>query len=284
MCGWLGFLGGWVGSCLIGCRSETQNNGNQSQQTAAQTTAATQPAPVVAAKQAGPAILPESHAWTREQAVERLNDEKTALSAAVRLARLADIRWPTLPEPLPAATAAKLRVLRVSETQYVLGLGSDQHERAVRVPLLIETGGTVVPLSEPEDYLVFYVSRDVEIFPHLLIGAGFVTNFAQRDRPAIMLKTGAGLRFELRTQNDYPYVGLMCPQATPPAEVARYAWDPYEHTFAGPAIDKLPHPPGGKFEMDLEQSTGLQPVGGEIPEPTPNTPPPGEKRYETWPA
>lgn len=57
-------------------------------------------------------------------------------------------------------------------------------------------------------------------------------------------------------------------------EVARYRWDVYENSFAGPAADKLPDPPGGRFEMDLEASEALLPVGGELPPPMKNTEPP----------
>lgn len=57
-------------------------------------------------------------------------------------------------------------------------------------------------------------------------------------------------------------------------EVARYRWDVYEMSFAGPAADKLPDPPGGRFEMDLAASEALLPVGGELPPAMKNTEPP----------
>ena len=50
-------------------------------------------------------------------------------------------------------------------------------------------------------------------------------------------------------------------------QVGRYNWDPYEIAFSGPQCDKLPDPPGGQYELDLEASLALIPVGGVIPEP-----------------
>jgi hypothetical protein len=67
--------------------------------------------------------------------------------------------------------------------------------------------------------------------------------------------------------------------------VARYTWDPYELTFMGPAADKLPDPPGSRFEIDLARSPVLIPVGGEIGEPDPieEYVPPEEREEEGEP-
>lgn len=52
-------------------------------------------------------------------------------------------------------------------------------------------------------------------------------------------------------------------------EVARYKWDPFELMFMGPARDLLPGSQDQVFEMDLEKSTWLLPVGGIIGKPDP---------------
>lgn len=52
-------------------------------------------------------------------------------------------------------------------------------------------------------------------------------------------------------------------------EVARYKWDPFELMFMGPARDYLPGSQEQIFEMELEQSTWLLPVGGIIGKPDP---------------
>jgi len=92
----------------------------------------------------------------------------------------------------------------------------------------------------------------------------------------------------LRSESGYPYVALLWRGSSAaedeegkagsaePVEVARYTWDPWELAFTGPLSDKLPDPPGGLFELELEQSEALIPVGGVIPEPPP-IPPPGPK-------
>ncbi len=53
------------------------------------------------------------------------------------------------------------------------------------------------------------------------------------------------------------------------SEVARYKWDPFELMFMGPARDHLPGSDEQIFEMDLEKSTWLLPVGGIIGKPDP---------------
>lgn len=68
-----------------------------------------------------------------------------------------------------------------------------------------------------------------------------------------------------------------------PVEVAQYKWDAWELAFVGPLSDKLPDPPGGLFELDLEQSAALTPVGGVIPEPPPLEPPPDDVEPEPPP-
>jgi hypothetical protein len=89
--------------------------------------------------------------------------------------------------------------------------------------------------------------------------------------PAIVLKSPPSLRFELRSQHGADYLALLlpCEGKAKAIEVARYEWEPFEMTFQGPACDKLPDPPGGRFEIDVQASAALQPLGGDIPPPDP---------------
>jgi hypothetical protein len=123
-------------------------------------------------------------------------------------------------------------------------------------------------------------------------------------RAALVAKSLGGARFDYRLKDEkWPYIALVVPnrvtattsasapssepategQAPPQEkfiEVAMYRWDPDELAFLGPANDKLPDPPGGKFELDLKASRGLIPVGGDIPDAPqpPGAQPPNKKK------
>jgi hypothetical protein len=245
---------------------------------------ATQPAeppPSPPASQPSP-LLPEFEAWSREEALARLTDEAASLSAAVRLVGLAEADPLCVPDPLSAEVARRLRVVVLSETLWALGLGtSDQGQ--LRSPVLIDAAGAVMlPVDGVEEEVaLLWVAEDAELFPHVLTALERVWIVGEELHPALVAMSPMGLKFEVREEDDVPYVALLWrhrPEVADegdqttggePAEVARYTYDPYEFAFMGPLADKLPDPPGGLFELDLEQSEGLIPVGGEIPEPPP---------------
>jgi len=226
-------------------------------------------------------ILPESQSWSGEEALSKLDDEAAGVSAAVRLVRLAEAAPLGVPDPLPPRIAARLRLLRLSESLWALGWSVAGHENRLRSAVLIGSAGEVeLPVGGTEEELsLLYVSDDADVFPHLLITPLRVLIVATPVQSAIVVKSLVGSQFAMRHERGFPYVALVYSGAAeaeggqgPPAkpvEVARYTWDPYEMAFMGPASDKLPDPPGGRFEIDLEQSLALIPVGGEIGEPDP---------------
>jgi hypothetical protein len=225
-------------------------------------------------------LLPESETWSCEEALAKLADEAASVSAAVRLVRLAEAAPLCLPDPLPPKLARRLRVLALSESLWALGLGTSD-ESHLRSPVLIDMDGDVtLPVEGIEEELALLCrAEDAELFPHLLITPERVLMVGEELQSALVTKLPAGLSFALRCEDDYPYVVLLWrapleasddggkADDQQPAEVARYTYDAYEFAFMGPLSDKLPDPPGGLFELDLEQSAALVPVGGVIPEP-----------------
>jgi hypothetical protein len=231
-------------------------------------------------------LLPESEAWSREEALAKLGDGSARLSAAIRLVRLAEVAPLCVPDPLPPRIARRLRVVALSEALWALGWETADENR-LRSPVLIDAAGEVtLPLQGVEEEVALLCcAEDAEVFPHLLFTPVRVLIVGDEVRPALVAKSPEGLEFELRSEDGYPYVALLWhgsaqvegedAPAVPgePVEVARYKWDPWELAFSGPLSDKLPDPPGGLFELDLEQSEALIPVGGVIPEPPPIVPP-----------
>jgi hypothetical protein len=187
-----------------------------------------------------------------------------------------------VPDPLSAESARRLRVVALSETLWALGLGTADQGR-LRSPVLIDaTGAVMLPVDGVEEEVaLLWVAEDAQLFPHVLTALQRVWIVGDELHPALVAMSPAGLTFEVREEDDVPYVALLWrrlsevadegDQATggEPVEVARYTYDPYEFAFMGPLADKFPDPPGGLFELDLKQSEGLIPVGGEIPEPPP---------------
>jgi hypothetical protein len=228
-----------------------------------------------AAPPAASPILSESAGWTREQAVERMGDPAAAVSAALRLVRLAQVPGAEFPEPLPPETAAALRVHTLPGGSRVVGVAESDDPRRLRAPVLIDADGTVAPPGAGKGWTL-HIGSDADVFPHLFIGPGQVLNAADVSQAALVLLSPPELFFDLRYEGDLPYVGLMLPSETEAVEVGRFAWEPYEGAFLGPAMDKLPTPPGGVYKMDLKASTALQPVGGLIEEPDPVTKPTGK--------
>jgi hypothetical protein len=224
-------------------------------------------------------LLPGYQAWSREDALAKLNDEATRLSAAVRLVRLADVSPLCLPDPLPIKIARRLRVVALSEARWAVGLGVSQ-DRRLASPVLIDSAGEVTLPVEglEEEVALLCCAEDAALFPHLLLLPGQVFILADELQSALAAKSPRGLRLDLQFEGDYPYVALLwrppppstnetpAPARGSPVELARYNWDPYELAFAGPLCDQLPDPPGGLFELDLELSEALVPVGGVLPE------------------
>lgn len=273
--------------------------------------AASQPALAPALPASQPArnpILPESREWTAAQCVAYLGDEPRGVSAAARLVVLAHAQSPLAADPLPADTAARLRLMRVSTQYRVLAVASESDSTQLRAPVWIDGEGGVLTLPEEcQRSAVLHVSADADIFPHLVICGRVVFNAADPEHAALTVVRPEAVEFELRLQDRFRYVALVLPQAPTtqpasrgatqpgatqpathpaprsPVEVARYRWDPYELSFSGPAADKLPDPPGGKFELNVADSHYLVPVGGEIPEAPAPKPPPGEQERDLPP-
>jgi len=220
-------------------------------------------------------IIPESANWSRSEALKFLEDDQRRLSAAVRLVRLAEVKSPLLPEPLPAADALKLGVVRLTEELYALGAKDSDDAAALHEPLLLTVNGQATRLSEEGEHATLYVSADTDIVPHLLVGRRRVMNLDNLEQAALALKSPERAYFALRRENGVTYVVLMCcePAAgAEPVELARYRWDAYDLSFMGPARDVFPKPSDEVFQLDLEASAALQPVGGQIPSPEPAPP------------
>lgn len=221
-------------------------------------------------------IVPESRNWSRAEASPHLADNKLGISAAVRLVRLAEVSPLCVPAELTDAHVVRLRLVGLSPERWALGLADAKDERRLRAPVLVSAGGDVSLVAEGigEEVAVLHVSKDPDVFPHVVTLPQRVLVISDDVISAIALDTCANVQFDLRRERGFSYIGLLLTGAGPVREVARYRWDPYELTFMGPACDKLPDPPGGKFQIDLKASRRLEPVGGEIPEPEPDRKPP----------
>jgi len=253
---------------------------------------ATAPTTPVEAQGESELLLPESATWSCAEAASRLSDERAAVSAAVRLVRLAGATPLCVPDPLPPEVGRRLRVVRLDEGRWALGLSTGSGP-CVASPVLIAADGSV---TEPvqgadEEVALLCASEDAEVFPHLLFLPGKVCLLGEQIQPALLARSPPDLMFELRFENDAPYVALLWhawapategPEAAKrqPVEVARYRYDPHERAFLGPLSDKLPEPTGGLFELDLDQSQALVPTGGIIPEPPPVEAPDAEPGEE----
>lgn len=217
-------------------------------------------------------VAPGSSEWSREEASAHLDDPKLAVSAAVRLVRLAALEPLCVPDELTAEHMRRLRLVTLGPERWALGLAEKRKKDVLRAPVLIAADGTVTVLAEgvEEELQVLHVSRDAEVFPHVATSPLRVLIVGEEVVPAIVRKAEQPVRFALRQEGGYSYVGLLAAGGRGDAEIARYIWDPYEMVFLGPAADRLPDPPGGQFQIDLKASRRLEPRGGEIPEPEDN--------------
>lgn len=217
--------------------------------------------------------------WPRDEACRRLADEKLNVAAAVRLVRLAGLTPLCVPAELGAEQFKRLRLVRLGEERFALGLMDRHAGHGLRAAVLIAASGAVTPLAEgvEEELIGLHVSSDAEVFPHLATLPHRVLLIGDEITTALALGPDAPVRFELRRQGSRPYIALVLTEND--KEVTRFRWDPYEGAFLGPAADKLPEPPGGRFQLDLGASRHLVPQGGEVPEPEENIemPPPRER-------
>lgn len=229
----------------------------------------TQPANAQADKFVVILLKPGSETWIESVALEHLGNPDLAVSAAVRLVRLAEQSPACIPESLTDDIIRKLRVMRLNDTYWAVGLADEDDQQQLRAPALITTDGEIERLANgvEEEVLVLHASDDADVFPHLAIQPDSVDMITDKVLTAIVLVEGQPVRFTLGRAGGFPYVSLVLTAEGDAAEVARYVWEPYELSFVGPAIQPLPNPPGGKAEIDLEASKRLEPMGGEIPEP-----------------
>ena len=238
-------------------------------------------------------ILPESKTWSLAQALEHIADETTRLSAAVQLVRLSEQRPVCVPDPLPDRLARRLRVAQLSDERWTLGI-SAATERELAAPVFIESDGEITIPAEglEEELALLCLAKNPSLYPHLLFLPDRVLIIDDQQTNALYAQSPPGLHFELVFENDYPYVKLFWrpeikdqnDQPGELVELARYSWDPYELAFSGPLADKLPDPPGGLFQLDLELSAALIPVGGVLPDPQPfENPTPESEKFEPTP-
>jgi len=229
-------------------------------------------------------IAPESHTWTRELASQQIADVKLGISAAVRLVRLSAVPSLCVPDGLSDQHVRRLRLVRLRDDRWALGMSDRNDQSRLRAALLISLDGIVTPLADgiDEELICLHVSEDSEVFPHLAILPGRVLLLEDGVTPAIVLEPEQSLRFDLTSVRSFSYVSLSTMAGD---EAAQYRWDPYELAFMGPAIDALPDPPGGTFHIDLDASERFEPLGGELPEtipleePPPDAPAPPEQPY-----
>jgi hypothetical protein len=265
-----------IGACIglaacLGCDSRTKP------------AASSQPAGT--AKVVLTLIVPESANWSQADAAAHLAEPKLGVSAAVRLVRLADVTPLCVPVELTDEQFCRLRLMPLGAERWALGLADRKDERRLHAPVLISAVGDVTLLASgtDEEALVLHVSKDAEVFPHVAVLPDRVLLVDETVTPAIVLASAQEARFELREQRGFSYVALVLSGPGRAKEVTRYRWDPYELSFIGPGTDRLPDPPGGKFQMDLKASRRLVPEGGQVPETRPNKEPP-PRPNEEWQA
>lgn len=241
--------------------------------------------PKSATQPAAPTSLAQQAArWSRADALARMTDEALALHAAARLVQLAEIQPLCLPGPPSDQDLRQRRLARLTDTTWALGLADAEDDTRIFAPVLLAANGDISTLDDHlgEETLVLHLAENAQVFPHLVVQPERVRVVTDDVNPAMVLATREHVRFALRQQHGFSYIALVLLADPAAEEVARYRWDPFEEAFLGPAVDALPDPPGGKFELDLEASPMLVPVGGEIPAPEPLEQPPPDKqpRYD----
>lgn len=270
---------------LGGCDGSPLSNPSPSPTSSPATQAAPAPAKVISP------LVDGWDAWSAEEAIERLADERARLSAAVRLIRLAGAEPLIAPDPLPARLAGTLRVVAVDDETWLLGR-QIPNSSGLASPLIVKADGEVLLLvtGAEEEAAIAYLSEDADRFPHLMVTPLRVAILRDAAlETALTVQSIPGLRFALKHEDGATRLTLRLRDPSqletvgdepPKADVAEYRWDRLEEMFLGPAADLLPDPPGGRFDLDLAASPLLIPIGGEIPappeplEPPPDLPPP----------
>lgn len=237
-------------------------------------TACKSPASDEAGGNAPPALTllaPESAEWSRGEAVAHLDDPNLAVSAAIRLLRWHDAEPLCIAGKLSDPRVRELRVVKLADECWVIGQRDRSTSSRLWSPALITADGEVTYQVDDgrDEILVVHIAQDSEVFPHLAIFADRVWSIRAAVEPSLVLQPGQEGWFELATEEGYSYVALVWPQDGAVVEVARYTWDPWEHVFAGPLMNRLPAEPERIFRIDLESSANFIPEGGLIREPDP---------------
>lgn len=240
------------------------------------------PPPTGPQTSAGPAaaealLAPESAEWTAAEACTHLEDAKLGLSAAVRLVRLAAVEPLCLPADAPDALLGKLRLVRLNDEYWALGIAQGRQADALYAPVLISTTGEVQRVAEDieEELATLHIAADPEVFPHVVIRPQRVQIIDDYGlSTAVVLNPDQRVRFTLRRHEGFPYVALVVLDRADDDEAARYTWGPYELVFLGPAQDRLPIAGDEYFAIDVQASERWEPLGGELPETKPVQPMP----------
>jgi hypothetical protein len=221
------------------------------------------------------ALAPGSDAWTRDEARARLGEREAALSAALRLVRLSNVDALCVPPTIGARWFERLRLVEVGTSSFALALADQRDERRLRAPLLFDEAGEVeqIAIGVDEELLILHLGN-TENFPHVVFTPDQVWVIEDELVPAVSLEPGYRLRFDVRMESEGEVLVLLAPGPRGEVEAARFLWSPAELAFMGPAALDLPDPPGGSFEIDLRRSERFEPVGGRMPAPRENPPPP----------
>lgn len=246
------------------------------------------PAKPTPQKPAEPPVLdPNSQQWSIGEALGKLDERESAVSAAVRLIRLAGVEPTVVPDQLPREVAQALRVVSLSDEHWAVGLWQVGERSHLWGPVIIDIAGKVTLIGEEWgnwEPTLLRLSPDTDLYPHLIIATDRVLIATQPDEPALLIDEGGEVvRFTLQADEDYPAVEVVL-REDPSVTVAEFRWDYYELSFMGPARERIPEEHGGgEIALDLQQSQKLVPIGGiieqpEIPEapPTDGTPPQNE--------
>lgn len=211
--------------------------------------------------------------WSRDAALTRLNEPNLAVPAAIRMVRLAEAEPLCVPDTLTDAALDALRVYEVGASSYALGLADTHHAERLRAPVFFDSeGGVTLPTSGVEEELLVLHLGDTASFPHVVFSPRRVWIIEESLTPAIVLEPDAPVRFDVVREPEGEVLVLVAHGADGDQPVARYVWSVAEHAFFGPAAMDLPDPPGGAFEVDLQRSPRLEPVGGRMPKPKENAP------------
>ncbi len=236
-----------------------------------------------------PSLLAEGYQnWSAAEAIERLEDVSLAPSAALRLCQLAEDPPAWFQPDAHEALLPRIRVVRLGSEALALGLdGGAPRKLAATVAVL--PAGELVPLAprpEVEALSRLHLSRDTEVFPHVLTapGALLIVLPTGRAEPALVLRDEPPAWFELGEKNGFPYIRLLTIDRGRCVDIAAYRWDPYEQSFFGPASAPATWPAGARIRLDLEASKRVEPQRDdeeESPQPKDAPPPLRKPREDT---